>query len=110
MYLRTLPKVVGHPCFQGLVTAQVLRYTGSISRPKLVFRLRKDVLAVSAGGSSPRGFRSCIPAGSLITIEQEPPADPRQLVAITWDRQRWRILALDLIERGEQVQEATSGN
>jgi hypothetical protein len=77
---------------------------------KLVFRLRKDVLAVSAGGSSPRGFPSCIPAGSLITIEQKLPADTRQLVEITWDRQRWRIFALDLLERGERFQEATSVN
>jgi hypothetical protein len=74
------------------------------------FRLKSATMAVCQEDGEPHGVAIIIPAGSEIVsveqIEARAGMDHSTFVSVEWNRKTIRMFLLDLVERGERVQEA----
>jgi hypothetical protein len=64
------------------------------------FKLYTNILAVSADSKPAPRF---IPAGAIVSTAATLSARSTTLIDVLWKGTRWRLFAVDLLERGERV-------
>jgi hypothetical protein len=70
----------------------------------MTITLNKDLMAVRTEDLS----HCIIPAGSSVTSEGVPAGTGNRLVQIDWSGERWYVFGVDLVHRGQIVQDASA--
>jgi hypothetical protein len=73
------------------------------------FKLKSATMAVRDENGKPHGVAVVIPANSVIAtvepVEARAVSDNSTLVGVEWDGKKVRMFLLDLVQRGERVQQ-----